>query len=124
MFTFSIYFDFGETQNTYSVVYHKGLLYTTSEKSFKVVDIDSFEIVQTGTEPFHSTEANIIGIFNNHLIVAELKKIAIYNADILHLRERIDFPTGYRFLRYAIMHDNILYGSDERGIYKRNLKIC
>ena len=110
-----------KNMNTYSVVYHKGLLYTTSEKSFKVVDIDSFEIVKTGTELFHSTEANIISILNNHLIVAELKRIAVYNADILHLRERFDFPTGYRFMRYAVLHDDILYGSDEHGIYSRKL---
>jgi len=103
--------------NIYSVVSHNDMLYTTSERSIRVVDIDSFDIVQEGTEPLYTTEANIIGIYNKNLVIAEHRSIALYYADLLYLYKRFSFPTGYRFLRYAVMDENKIYGSDEHGIY-------
>ena len=125
-----------KNMNIYSIAFHNDLLYTTSEKSFKVVDVNTFELtVLSGvlhsieerklgihSEAFHSTEANIIGICNEVFVVAELKKIALFDTQTLELRERFDFPTGYRFLRYAILSGDKLYGSDEHGIYCRLLR--
>ena len=106
-----------KNMNIYSVVPYNGMLYTTSKWDIKVVDISSFEIIQTVPNVFHSTEARILGVHGSAFVAVELKKIAIVDTQTLQLRERFDFPTGYRYLRYAVLHGDKLYGSDEHGIY-------
>lgn len=109
--------------NTYSVVFHNNMLYTTSEKGFKVVDIDTFELTQYRRNVFSSTEASILGIYKDAFVVVERKKIAIFDIKTLTLQNRFDFPTGYRYMRYAILKGDMVYGSDECGIYCFNLDI-
>ena len=116
----------------YSVMFHNGRLYTTSEKSFKVVDVETFEIVPIVPEfmqsveakklgiysdSFQTTEARIIGMHDGAFVVAEWRRISLFDIETLELRERFEFPTGYRFLRYALLDEDRLYGSDEDGIY-------
>ena len=106
-----------KNMNIYSVVPYNGMLYTTSKRDIKVVDINSFEIAQTVPDVFHSTEAQILGVHGGAFVAVELKRIALLDIQTLQLHERFDFPTGYRFLRYAVLHGDKLYGSDEHGIY-------
>ena len=103
--------------NIYSVVPYNNMLYTTSEKGFKIVDINTFEIVRNEPDVFYSTEAKIIGICRKAFVVVERKKVALFDTQTLQLIERFDFPTGYRHQRYAVLSGDILYGSDEHGIY-------
>ena len=103
--------------NIYSVVFHNNMLYTTSEKGFKVVDVNTFEIVRHEPNVFSSTEAGILGICGKSFVVVELKKIALFDTQTLQLQDRFDFPTGYRYMRYAVLEGDKLYGSDEHGIY-------
>ena len=117
----------------YSVAFYNDMLYITSEKSIKVVDANTFEIVPIDLEndelrmigvyagELQATEANIIGIFGKNFVVAEYRTIALFDTETLLLQERFKFPTGYRFLRYAVLDGEKLYGSDERGIYCRYL---
>ena len=103
--------------NIYSVVHFNNMLYTTAQRAFRVVDINTFEIVQERHRVFANTEANIIGIHDNALVVAENDKIAVFDAETLQLRERFEFPTGYRHMRYAILSGDTIFGSDHHGIY-------
>jgi len=117
----------------YSVVFYNNMLYTTSERSIKVIDANTFEVMPIDSqneelrmngiyaEELQTTEANIIGICGKNIVVAEHRNIALFNTETLLLRERFNFPTGYRFLRYAVLDGEKLYGSDEHGIYCRYL---
>ena len=109
------------------------MLYTTSERSIKVVSANTFEIVPIDLQndelrmngiyagELQTTEANIIGICGKNIVVAEHRNVAFFNSEMLLLQERFKFPTGYRFLRYAVLDGEKLYGSDEHGIYCRYL---
>ena len=117
----------------YSVAFYNDMLYTTSEKSIKVVDANTFEIVPIDLQnddlrtigvyagELQTTEANIIGICGENFVVTEHRRIALFDTETLLLQERFKFPTGYRFLRYAVLDGEKLYGSDEHGIYCRYL---
>ena len=107
--------------NIYSVVPCNDMLYTTSERGFKVVDINTFEIVRIVNDVFRSTEANIAGTWGGAFVIVERKRAALFDIQTLELRERFDFPTGYRHMRYALLRGDKLYGSDEHGIYCRIL---
>ena len=98
--------------------------YTTSERGFKVVDINTFEIVQDEPDIFSSTEANIAGIYGNAFVVVEHRKIALFDTQTLRLLRRFDFPTGYRFFWQAFLNGDKLYDSDEHGIYYCLLSGC
>ena len=103
--------------NIYSVVYHNDMLYTTAEQGFRVVDVSTLEIVRHEPKVFSSTEAQILGICGNSFVVVERMKVALFDTQTLQLQDRFDFPTGYRFMRYAVLKGDKLYGSDEHGIY-------
>ena len=108
--------------NIYSVVPYKNMLYTTSQKDIKAVDVNTFEIIRIEPEVLQTTEAKIIGIYGKTLVVVELKNIALFDVETLQLRERFQFPTGFRYMRYAVLSGNKIYGSDEHGIYCFSLK--
>jgi len=103
--------------NINSVVLHDNKLYTTSEMGIKVIDINTFEIIRDEPKIFSSTEAKILGVCKETFVVVERKKIALFDTQTLQLQDRFDFPTGYRYMRYAVLNGDKLYGSDEYGIY-------
>ena len=117
----------------YSVVFFNDILYTTSEKSIKVVDVKTFKIIPielkndelrafgVNAGELQTTEANIIGKCGDNFVIAERRKIALFDVETLLLRERFDFPTGYRHLRYAVLDGKNVYGSNEHGIYRCTL---
>ncbi|MDR2589779.1 MAG: hypothetical protein LBC71_02150 [Oscillospiraceae bacterium] len=103
--------------NIYGVEYHNDVLYTVSEKGFKIVDVNTFKISQEEPNIFSSTEARMPGIFNDTIVVAEWRKIALFHTHTLLLLDRFSFPTGYHYMREALLNGSNLYGSDEHGIY-------
>jgi hypothetical protein len=103
--------------NIYGVEYYNDALYTVSEKGFKIVDVNTFEISQDEPNVFSSTEARLPGIFNDIIVVAEWRKIALFHTHTLLFLDRFSFPTGYHYMRDALLSGNNLYGSDEHGIY-------
>jgi hypothetical protein len=58
----------------------------------------------------------ILGTYNGWLVIAD-GRISLWDKQALELHNRFDFPTGH-FNKGAILHDNILFGSDFRSIYK------
>ena len=110
-----------KNMNIYSVVFHNDMLYTTAEKTFNIVDVNTFEAFRVVPDVMYHTESKIIGIYGETFVVAEYQKISLFDTQTLELRERFDFPTGYRHMREAYLAGDKLYGSDGHGIYCRIL---
>ena len=61
----------------------------------------------------------IIGIYRGRLFTANPNRneISIRDVDRLSLMDTVSFPTGGLSSKGIIMKDNLIFGSDRRGIY-------
>ena len=106
--------------NIYNVVYRDGLLYTLSQDTnIKVVDVSSFEIAATVRNAARGM-SNLLGIYNNCLVVADSGNISFWDTDGLKLREKFPFKSGWNNSGVRLF-GNVLYGSDYNSIYRMEL---
>ena len=104
-------------KNIYSIIFENGLLYMVSQdRTIKCVDISSFETACIAKKAVGNT-ANILGICNDCLVVADSNRVSLWDAHTLQHRDTFAFPTG-AWSKGVILHGNTLLGSDYQSVYR------
>ena len=83
--------------------------------TIKAVNIETLEIVCVAKKAVKGM-TRILGIYNGWLIIAD-GGISLWDKQTLEFHNRFEFPTGH-FNKGAVLHDNIIIGSDFHSIYK------
>ena len=106
-------------KNIYSVVHHKGMIYTVSQDmTIKAVNTETFEITSVAKKAVKGM-TRILGIHNELLVIAD-GGISLWDKQKLKLQDRFGFPTGH-FNKGVLLHDHMLIGSDFQSVYSCTL---
>jgi outer membrane protein assembly factor BamB len=111
-------------KNIYSLLIHKNILYTTSQDtSLIATDLTTFETIHEVKKAVSNME-RILGIHKKYLITFHPNRNAITVWDINNFCsvQTIDFPVGGLNSKGIVMKDHIIYGSDNDGVYKMDIK--
>jgi outer membrane protein assembly factor BamB len=107
-------------KNIYSLAHNNKMLYTVSQdKTIKALDIASFEVANTAKKAVGNM-AQILGIYNDGLIVADSNKVSVWDIHTLQHRDIFAFPTGH-FNKGALLAGGRLFGSDFNSVYSADL---
>jgi len=107
-------------KNIYSVAFVDGMIYTVSQDTtIKAVDTASFETVRAVKNAVRGM-ARILGEYKDNLVIVDSGQISFWDVQSLEQRERLDFPAG-SYGKGAVLHGNILYGSDYQSVYRMEL---
>lgn len=113
--------ELSKNKNIYSVLFNGGLLYMVSQdRTIKVVDITSLEVVNIAKKAVGNM-ANILGIQNDCLIVADSNKVSAWDTHTLQHRNTFYIPTG-AWSKGAVLIGNRLIGSDFNSVYSAELE--
>jgi outer membrane protein assembly factor BamB len=111
-------------KNIYSLFIHKDILYTVSQDTFlKATDITHFETI-FAIKKAVSNMSTILGIYENKMVTSNpnQNEITIWNTEDLSIVEKIKFPTGGLNSNGIIMKNNCIYGSNQDGVYRLDIK--
>ena len=103
-------------KNIYSIIHHNGILYTVSQDmTIKAVCAETLDIICVAKKAVKGM-TKILGIHNGLLVIAD-GGISLWDKETLKLFDRYNFPTGH-FNKGAVLHRNVIFGSDFQSIYK------
>lgn len=103
-------------KNIYSVVLNDKLIYTVSQDmTIKAINVKNFKVACVAKKAVRGM-ARILGIYKNHLVVADSNKITLWDRQTLQFYDKFDFPTG-QFNKGVVLDGNRLLGSDYQSVY-------
>lgn len=107
------------SKNIYSVVYHNGIIYTVSQDTtIKAVDAADLNVIGEKKKAVKGM-VRILGIRKDCVVIAD-GGISLWDKQTLNLVDRFDLPTGH-FNKGALLHDDILFVSDYKSVFRRRL---